>query len=59
MTRKELKEIIRKTLKEITIDVPGDGKNLTPQQKQREINQAKQTTGKSETGTSTDPVDFV
>ena len=46
-------------MEEITIDVPGNPTKLTPQQRQSEINKARQATRKSETGTSKDPVDFV
>ena len=59
MTRKELKEIIRKTLKETTIDVSGDPTKLTPQQQQQAINTARRTTRKSKLGTAEDPVNFI
>ena len=58
MTRKELREIIKKALKETTIDVPNPDK-LTSQQKQQAINTARQKTRKQELGTPKDPVDFI
>jgi len=59
MTRKELREIIKKSLKEITIDVSGDPSKLTPQQKSAEISKARRATRKPKLGTSEDPVEFV
>ena len=59
MTRKELREIIKKALKESTIDVPGDPNKLTPQQKSAEISKARPTTRKPKLGTADDPVDFI
>jgi hypothetical protein len=59
MTLRELREIIKKALKESTIDVPGDPNKLTPQQKSAEISKARQKTRKPRLGTSDDPVDFI
>ena len=59
MTRKELREIIKKALKESTIDVPGDPNKLTPQQKSAEISKARRITRKPKLGTADDPVDFI
>jgi hypothetical protein len=59
MTRRELREIIRKAMQESTIDVPGDPNKLTPQQKSAEISKARRTTRKPNLGTSADPVDFI
>ena len=59
MTRKELREIIKKALKESTIDVTGDPNKLTPQQKSAEISKARRTTRKPNIGTAIDPVDFI
>ena len=59
MTRNELREIIKKALKETTIDIPGDPNKSTPQQKQQAINKARQTTRKPKLGTAEDPVDFI
>ena len=59
MTLKELREIIKKALKESTIDVPGDPNKLTPQQKSAEISKARRTTRKPNLGTAIDPVDFI
>jgi DNA-binding CsgD family transcriptional regulator len=58
MTRNELREIIKKALKETTIDVPNPDK-LTPQQKQQAITKARQTTRKPKLGTAEDPIDFI
>jgi hypothetical protein len=59
MTRRELREIIKKAMQESTIDVPGDPNKLTPQQKSAEISKARQKTRKPKLGTSEDPVDFI
>lgn len=59
MTLRELREIIKKAIKESTIDVPGDPSKLTPQQKSTELAKARRMTRKPKLGTSEDPVDFI
>jgi len=64
MKKSRLLEIIREEIsaalnETATIDVPGDGKKMTPQQKQQKINTARSTSGDRTLGTDKNPVEFV
>jgi hypothetical protein len=64
MKKSYLLEIIREEIlaalnETATIDVPGDARKLTPQQKQQKINMARSTSGDRTLGSDKNPVEFV
>ena len=64
MKKSYLLEIIREEIlaalnETATIDVPGDGRKMTSQQKQQKINMARSTSGDRTLGSDKNPVEFV
>ena len=56
--KENIRNIVRKKLSEVTIDVTNPASE-TPQTKKQKIDQARRTTGNTKLGTVNDPVEFI